>query len=106
MGLITRHKDFLFNKSHFHRVLYLSIASGFCGSLTTFSSLHLESNKHLIQLDKATGSIEGSFNIGNVLEWLVSMWASIAVSFMSLKLGQHLSEWSPYSNERFNSNGN
>jgi hypothetical protein len=56
-----------------HQLLHLFIATGLCGSLTTFSSWAAESNKlALLQLDASSGQFGATYNGGRALEWLLA----------------------------------
>jgi len=44
MGFVTHHKNVL-SQSRFHDVVYLMLATGLCGSTTTFSTWNMECTK-------------------------------------------------------------
>lgn len=101
MGVMTQHKTFLNNCSRFHAVLYIAVATGLCGSITTFSSWNMECNKiFFLQWDDSWGNIMGSYNGSRIFEWLICMWTGVAVPISALHLGQHLGALSPRSTDR------
>ncbi len=95
MGYATGFKTAWFDTSdsRYHRVVYISITSGLCGSITSFSSWMLQCNKNLfLQADLSYGSYFGSYNAGRFMEWLTSMCAGVAVPLMALRFGKFLYE--------------
>jgi fluoride ion exporter CrcB/FEX len=90
MGLIVSHKRHLHDKAENRLVkaFYISVSSGLCGSITTFSSWQLESNKNFfLQMDLSWGNAIGSYNGGRIFEWLVSLWIGVAIPISALRLG-------------------
>ena len=77
MGFILQHRSYLFvhSTSRFHRILYTSISSGLCGSITTFSSWAMEcNNSFYLQWDVSSfNNYIGSYNGGRLMEWLTCM---------------------------------
>eukprot|EP01041_Mallomonas_annulata_P000870 gene870-1694_t len=107
MGFTTSHKNVLHDATNcrFNRILYITITSGLCGSITTFSTWQMECNKSfLLQWDVSSTNAFSSYNGGRMLEWLVSLWIGVALPLMALHLGQHLATLSPYSNVANRSN--
>lgn len=101
MGLIVSRKKQMFDEApnRFTKVLYVSISSGLCGSITTFSSWQLEANKNIfLQGDLSWGNVVGSYNGGRTIEWLVSLWTGVAVPISALRLGLHMGEPAPSHN--------
>ncbi len=105
MGLLVRHKQWLFyaSQSRFHRVMFVSLSSGLCGSITTFSSWQVEANKNFVLQwsagDSSSSEYFATYNGGRLLEWLVTLWVGVALPLMALHLGQHLALLSPRHNE-------
>lgn len=101
MGFMTHHKTYFWDRSRFHRILYIALTSGLCGSITTFSTWNMECNKiFYLQLDTSWGNSMGSHNGARIFEWLVCMWVGIALPLSALHLGQHMALFSPKSNVR------
>ena len=95
MGYATGLKPAYFDNSdsRLYRVLYLSITSGLCGSITSFSSWMLQCNKNLfLQGDLSYGNYYGSFNAGRFMEFVTSLIAGVAIPIMALRFGKFLFE--------------
>jgi CrcB protein len=76
-----------------HQLLHLFVATGLCGSLTTFSSWAAESNKlALLQLDASSGQIGATYNGGRALEWLLAQLEGVVLPLAALKAGQHAAQ--------------
>lgn len=102
MGFISHHKLYLWNRSRFHRILYITLTSGLCGSITTFSTWNMECNKiFYLELDSSWGNSMGSYNGARIFEWLICMWVGIALPISALHLGHHIALLSKKSNARF-----
>lgn len=74
-----------------HRVLYAGAASGFCGSLTTFSALNAEAGKLL--LAQAAGGDDGllgfyATNGSRVLDWGAALLTGCVVPLAAVAAGQ------------------
>ena len=96
MGLTVKHKDYLYTNSKFEttKVLYVSITTGLCGSLTSFSGWMLIANNNLLlQFDSTSSPFGGRF-----WEFCISLIAGISVPLASLKFGYFVSTLSSYSN--------
>eukprot|EP01031_Cornospumella_fuschlensis_P034335 gene34335-41562_t len=94
MGLMLPFKPTWYSQptNSFQPVMYVAITSGLCGSITTFSSWMIETNKNFfLQWDLSWGNAGGSYNGGRFFEWLVSMWVGVAVPLAALRLGKDLS---------------
>jgi fluoride ion exporter CrcB/FEX len=101
MGLVTHHKVYFWDRSRFHRVMYITLTSGLCGSITTFSTWNMECNKIFYsQLDTSWGNSMGAYNGARVFEWLICMWVGIALPLSALHLGQHVALLSPRCNAK------
>jgi CrcB protein len=104
MGLVTHHKVYFWDRSRFHRVMYITLTSGLCGSITTFSTWNMECNKIFYsQLDTSWGNSMGAYNGARVFEWLICMWVGIALPLSALHLGQHVALLSPRCNAKLSS---
>ncbi len=102
MGFVVANKDQFFNSTNdkVTRALYVAITSGFCGSLTTFSSWAIESNKNFfLQMDLSYGNHFGSYNGGRFFEWLTSMIIGAVVPLATLRFGKYLASTSANTNE-------
>lgn len=76
-----------------HRLLYIGVASGLCGSITTFSAWMFESARlGLVQLDMSYGSIGGTYHGGRFLEWALALWQGIVLPLAALHGGQHAAQ--------------
>ena len=93
MGVVSEFQKELMAGPRHHRLLYIFTATGLCGSITTFSSWHFETSKlFLQQLDTSPGSIGGSYNGGNILSWLTTLWLGFGLPLTALRGGQHLAQ--------------
>jgi len=96
MGFIVKYKKVLYenSSSKFFKIFYVSIASGLCGSITTFSSWSMECNKSFfLQWDLSWGNYFSSYNGGRLFEWLVCLTAGVALPILALRFGLHVAEW-------------
>mmetsp|Transcript_32993 Transcript_32993/g.33601 ORF Transcript_32993/g.33601 Transcript_32993/m.33601 type:complete len:722 (+) Transcript_32993:270-2435(+) len=104
MGFVTSHKKLMSNSCYsnrINRVLYISITTGLCGSITTFSKWQIECSKNFIlQWDGQSSISFATTNGGRFIEWIVSLWIGVALPLMALHLGHHLSLLSPLSNDK------
>ena len=76
------------------KIFYISVTSGLCGSITSFSSWQMECNKNFfLQWDNSWGNVIGSYNGGRLMEWLVSLWAGTVIPLAALHAGIHFSSW-------------
>ena len=82
MGFISSHQHLLASK---HVFLYQAIATGLCGSITTFSSWNSEAVSSLLQ----TGQ-EPPDNIVRVLAWSTTLLLGLGMSSAALTVGRHL----------------
>lgn len=105
MGFCAKHKAMFFDKcSHTaHRVVYVAITTGLCGSITSFSSYQVECNKSFfMQWDVLSVDAGGSTSGARTFEFLTCLLSGIAVPLCALHMGQHLASYSPYANDKFN----
>lgn len=90
MGFVTNHK-LLLSESF----LYQAIATGLCGSITTFSSWNSEAVTSLLQTGQAPPN-----NAIRVLGWATTLLLGLGMSSAALTLGRHLSCLSPLSDSK------
>jgi fluoride ion exporter CrcB/FEX len=97
MGVMLRHKHALHENGEApHKILYISIASGLCGSITSFSTLQIEGNKSFfLQWDFTWGNINASYNGGKFLQWMVCLLEGVATPLIALHVGQLAGGLSP-----------
>lgn len=87
MGFVSSHKILLAS----HSFLYQAIATGLCGSITTFSSWNSEAVSTLLQADQAAPN-----DAVRVLGWLTTLLLGLGMSTAALTLGHHLATLSPW----------
>ncbi len=92
MGFICSHKRLLATR---HAFFYQAIATGLCGSITTFSSWNSEAVSSLLQ----TGQNPPD-NIVRVLAWGTTLFLGVGMSSASLSVGRHLALLSPWSDSK------
>ena len=98
MGCVSEYQKPLMAGSRLHRLLYIFVATGLCGSITTFSTWQYESSKLLLQqLDLSAGGISGSYNAGHLLEWATTLFLGFGLPLVALHGGQHVSQAWPVS---------
>lgn len=95
MGFISSHQHLLASK---HVFLYQAIATGLCGSITTFSSWNSEAVSSLLQ----TGQ-DPPDNIVRVLAWSTTLLLGLGMSSAALTVGRHLAIPSPWSDAKLHS---
>lgn len=88
MGVVVSHKVLLAGN---HSFLYQAIATGLCGSITTFSSWNSEAVSTLLQAGQVTPD-----NGMRVLGWVTTLLLGLGMSAGALTLGRHLSSLSPW----------
>lgn len=86
MGLVTSHKLLLTNS-----FVYPALATGLCGSITTFSSWNSEAVSSLLQSGQAVPD-----NGVRVLGWVTTLLLGLGMSTGALTLGCHLATLSPW----------
>lgn len=92
MGFIGSHKNLLQVK---HKAIYQGIATGLCGSITTFSSWNYEATVVLLQIDQdpvnyVTGGVK----------WGTTIILGLGMPFAALTFGQHAACLSPWNDQR------
>ena len=92
MGVISSHKLLLASK---HMFLYQAIATGLCGSITTFSSWNSEAVSSLLQTgqDPPDNAVRG-------LGWGTTIFLGLGMPSAALTLGRHVAVLSPWSDSR------
>lgn len=92
MGFIGSHEKYQ-HQSRSHHIVYVTITSGFCGGLTSYSTVHWEAAKLIFrQWDSmSTAAAHGNF----LWLWLMYLWMSITIPLAALRLGQHVGSLSP-----------
>ena len=86
MGFIVSHKTLLSPS-----FLYTAIATGLCGSITTFSSWNLEAVSTLLQIRQFPPN-----NESRVVGWATTLLLGMGMSSAALVLGQHIAALSPW----------
>ena len=92
MGVTISHKKLL---ERGHKALYQAIATGLCGSITTFSSWNSEAASALLQLDRRVPD-----HAARIIGWATILLLGFGMPFAALCFGKHLSLLSPWSNGR------
>ena len=85
LGWIAPSQGALMGGPRLHRLLYTFVATGLCGSTTTFSTAAFESNKLALLMGDAALNYHG----GRLLEWLLSLWGGFVLPLAALHGGQH-----------------
>ena len=89
MGFIGAHQKSLASS---HKALYQSIATGLCGSITTFSSWNSEAIQVLLQIDQ-----DRPDNVTRIIGWITTLILGVGMPAGALLFGRHLSLLSPWS---------
>lgn len=92
MGFIAEHTKLLANN---HKVVYQAIATGLCGSITTFSSWNSEAAKTILQIDQ-----DSPDNATRIIGWVTTLILGIGMPVAALHFGRHLACLSPLSNSK------
>lgn len=87
MGFVTSHKKQLKNT-----FLYQALATGLCGSITSFSSWNQEAVSLLLQ--------DGEEPPNRVFGWMTTLLLGFGMSAGALVLGQHLASLSPWADAK------
>lgn len=90
MGLVTSHKLLLASS-----FVYPAIATGLCGSITTFSSWNSEAVSSLLQSEEIVPN-----NGVRVLGWITTLLLGLGMSSGALTLGRHLATLSPWADSK------
>lgn len=95
LGVISEFQPTLTAASGYrlHRVVYVLIASAFCGSLTTFSTWQAEIFKLLLLQSDTSESNAGTTFLGaRAAEYLLQLWAGFVVPLSALRVGQFVAQ--------------
>ena len=92
MGFIAAHTKLLATQ---HKVVYQAIATGLCGSITTFSSWNSEAAEILLQIGQ-----ESPDNAMRIIGWVTTLIIGVGMPVAALLFGRHLAHLSPLSNFR------
>lgn len=104
MGFASVHKKAFYEASNVRmcRILFVSVTTGLCGSLTTFSTWQFQCFKNIfLQFDLTYTDLRGSYNGARFNEWVVSLLIGVGMPLLALRVGQHIAELlSPLTNAR------
>lgn len=92
MGVVLSHKQLLEKR---HKLTYQALATGLCGSLTTFSSWNNDAATVLIQYGE-----DDPDNVTRVLGWVTILVVGFGMPIASLKFGEHIGFLSPWADQR------
>lgn len=92
MGVIISHKKLLQEK---HKAVYQGIATGLCGSITTFSSWNSEAATVLLQANRS--SVD---NAERFVSWMTILILGGGMPIAALAFGKHLARLSRWSDGR------
>jgi len=92
MGFIIMHKKLLEKK---HSAVYQAIATGLCGSITTFSSWNSEATSVLLQADEYPPD-----NARRIIGWITVLLLGGGMPVAFLYFGKHLAHLSPWCDVR------
>ena len=74
MGIASVFQARLLAGRRIDRLLYVFVATGLCGSITTFSTWHFETSKLFLgQLDDSPGALRDTYTGGKLLTWIVTL---------------------------------
>lgn len=93
MGFVLSHKKLFLEKQH--KLTYQALTTGFCGSLTTFSSWNNDAATVLIQYGE-----EDPDNVTRVIGWATILVVGFGMPIAALKFGEHLGYLSPCADQR------
>ena len=93
MGFTASHKNLIEN---IHKSLYQGIATGLCGSITTFSTWNFEATEVLFMKDGT--------HIVQILGWITVLIVGLVLPVGALFLGKHLARLSPLHHHRSDMN--
>ena len=92
MGLVLSHKQLLEKN---HKLTYQALATGLCGSLTTFSSWNNDAATVLIQYGE-----DDPDNITRVIGWATVLIVGFGMPIAALRFGEHIGYLSPWADQR------
>jgi CrcB protein len=91
LGCVSPSQARLMGGPRLHRLLYIGVASGLCGSITTFSAYAFEAHKPALLMGDASWAHVGwSYHGGRFLEWALELWGGFILPLAALHGGQHL----------------
>ena len=93
MGVVLSHKTLFLEKKH--KLTYQALATGFCGSLTTFSSWNNDAATVLIQYGE-----DDPDNVTRVIGWATILVVGFGMPIAALKFGEHLGYLSPWADQK------
>lgn len=96
MGFTISHKGVLEKN---HSAVYQAIATGLCGSITTFSSWNSEATSVLIQANEYPPD-----NAQRMIGWITILLLGFGMPVASLHFGKHLAHLSPWCDRRLQGN--
>ena len=94
MGYFLKLKEYKseYTSNPIHKIIFTSITSGLCGSITSFSGWQIQCNKNFfLQFDFSWGNNIGSYNGGRFFEWIVCMWSGVVIPLSALHFGVFIS---------------
>lgn len=92
MGFVLSHKQLLEKN---HKLTYQALATGLCGSLTTFSSWNNDAASVLIQYGE-----EYPDNVTRVIGWMTVLIVGFGMPIAALRFGEHIGYFSPWADQR------
>lgn len=92
MGVVLSHKQLLEKN---HKLTYQALATGLCGSLTTFSSWNNDAATILIQYGK-----DDPNNVTRVIGWATVLIVGFGMPIAALRFGEHIGYLSPWADQR------
>lgn len=92
MGAVITHKQLLEKN---HKPTYQALATGLCGSLTTFSSWNNDAASVLIQYGETDPD-----NITRVIGWATVLIVGCGMPIAALRFGQHIGYLSPWADKK------
>ena len=92
MGFVAAHKRFL----QLHPAVYQGLATGLCGSITTFSSWNSEAATVLLQVNNG----EAPDNVTRIVGWATVILLGLGMPVAALVFGSHVAALSPLSDRR------
>ena len=92
MGFVVSHKRLLEKN---HKFTYQALATGLCGSLTTFSSWNNDATTVLIQYGD-----DDPDNITRAIGWVTVLIVGFGMPIAALGFGKHVSHLSPWADRR------
>jgi fluoride ion exporter CrcB/FEX len=87
LGCVSPLQARLMGGPRLHRLLYTGVASGLCGSITTFSTFAFEAHKPALLMGDAQAG--WSYQGGRFLEWALELWGGFILPLAALHGGQH-----------------